>query len=261
MFDVRETVAIVTGALGGIGRELVKSLLKRNARGVVLLDIVDENEEFLKSLDVEFGGNKTLYLKVDVSDAKSVEDAFKKTIDRFGNLDIVVNNAGVLKQDDIDATVQINLLATIRISNLAFFNYLPKYKSGSEGVIVNIASIAGLVPMESTPVYAATKFGVVSYTQSMGTESHYKNFPVRLMAICPSATDTPIVNNINDYFKNLIDMSKMKMQPPEAVGEALAKVLAEGENGSVWVSKDNLPAIEYKYKTEILPLVEKYVWL
>ncbi|XP_017772581.1 PREDICTED: 15-hydroxyprostaglandin dehydrogenase [NAD(+)]-like [Nicrophorus vespilloides] len=258
MFEVEGTVAIVTGALGGIGRVLVRSLLANKAKGVALLDISDaQAEKFQASLEKEFGPNKTLFLKVDVTDFEKVKDAFQKTVDHFGNLDIVVNNAGIA--GNIELVIKINLLATIQISNFAFFDFLPKHRQGKEGVIINIASVAGLFPYHMLPYYSASKHGVVAYTQAMGTMAHYQHTQVKIMAICPGATDTEIWKNLQEYYRQFINDMELIYQSAEILGDSLIKVLKEGNNGSVWVSKNSEPAFEFDYKSETMPILLKHV--
>ncbi|XP_017781898.1 PREDICTED: 15-hydroxyprostaglandin dehydrogenase [NAD(+)]-like [Nicrophorus vespilloides] len=259
MFDVEGTVAIVTGALGGIGRVLVRSLLTNKAKGVALLDVNDtQAEEFQTSLENEFGANKTLFLKVDVTDFEKVKDAFQKCVDHFGNVDIVVNNAGIV--GNIEMVIKINLLATIQISNFAFFDFLPKYRKGKEGVIINIASVAGLYPIALFPDYCATKHGIVAYTQALGSESHYQNTQVKVMGLCPGATDTEFSKNLPEYYQQFINDIKLVYQSAEILGNSLIKVLKEGNNGSIWISKNNEPVYEFDYKSETLPILFKHVF-
>ncbi|XP_017781874.1 PREDICTED: 15-hydroxyprostaglandin dehydrogenase [NAD(+)]-like [Nicrophorus vespilloides] len=259
MFDVEGTVAIVTGALGGIGKAIVRSLLSNKVKGVALFDLNDaQAEEFQASLEKEFGANKTLFLKVDVTDLEKVKDAFQKCVDHFGNLDIVVNNAGII--GNIEKVIKINLLATIQISNLAFFDFLPKYRKGKEGVIINIASVAGVYPLHVLPDYTASKHGVVAYTQALGVNGHYQNTQVKVMALCPGGTDTEIFKNVPEYYHQFFKDMENVVQPTEFVGEGLIKVLKEGSNGSVWISKKSEPTVEFDYKSETLPILSKHAF-
>lgn len=81
---------------------------------------------------------------------------------------------------------------------LAIEKYFPTYKSGLEGLIVNTASIAGLQPVERTPTYTATKFGVVGFTRAMGGDVRYQVGKTRMIAICPSLVYTPMCNANED---------------------------------------------------------------
>ncbi|XP_017781862.1 PREDICTED: 15-hydroxyprostaglandin dehydrogenase [NAD(+)]-like, partial [Nicrophorus vespilloides] len=183
--------------------------------------------------------------------------AFKKCVDHFGNLDIVVNNAGVI--GNIEMVIKTNLLALVEISNLAFFDYLPKYRKGKEGVIINIGSVGGLYPFHVLPDYSASKHGVVAYTQAIGTKAHYQNTQVNVIGLCPGGTDTDIFKGVPEYYQQFMKDIDFGLQPPEIVGEALIKVLKEGSNGSIWISKNSEPAFEFDYKSETWPILLKYV--
>ncbi|KAJ0067086.1 hypothetical protein NL108_010980, partial [Boleophthalmus pectinirostris] len=92
--------------------------------------------------------------------------AFQKTIETFGELDIVCNNAGILNETEWEKMVSINLTAMIRVAYLAL-EHMSKLHKGHGGVIINTASMAGLGPLPSCPVYTATKYGVVGFTRAM----------------------------------------------------------------------------------------------
>ncbi|KAK5637771.1 hypothetical protein RI129_000046 [Pyrocoelia pectoralis] len=91
---------------------------------------------------------------------------------------------------------------TIFSTTLAFEYYLPKHKSGTEGVILNIGSIAGLEPFDSIPVYASTKWAVIGFTRSLGMERQYKRNNIKVLAICPGFTTTPLLDVDEDTFLN-----------------------------------------------------------
>lgn len=80
-------------------------------------------------------------------------------------------------------------------------NYIPKHRSGSEGVIVNISSIAGIKEFSIIPIYTGTKFAVMGMSKAFGNEDHYNRTRVKVLALCPGVTDTPLITEING--KNL----------------------------------------------------------
>ncbi|XP_017772582.1 PREDICTED: 15-hydroxyprostaglandin dehydrogenase [NAD(+)]-like [Nicrophorus vespilloides] len=156
--------------------------------------------------------------------------------------------------------IKINLLATIQISNYAFFDFLPKHRKGKEGVIINIASIAGLYPFHMFPDYSASKHGVVAYTQALGANAHYQHTQVKVMALCPGGTDTEIWTGMQEYYKQFINDIEFTYQPVEIIGESFIKVLKEGNNGSIWIIKNSEPVFEFDYKSETLPIITKQIF-
>uniref|UniRef100_A0A8D8P9J0 Alcohol dehydrogenase 2 n=3 Tax=Culex pipiens TaxID=7175 RepID=A0A8D8P9J0_CULPI len=142
-------------------------------------------------------------------------------------------------------------------------------KDGKGGVIVNISSIAGLEPMPFWVTYSAAKFGIVGFTRSLGQEMIYNKTGVKLMTICPGATETAIYNTAGtsiltfpwmfSYGDQLCETFKTQnyaenieilygflclkhihgRSRPEAVGKAVAKIITDGDNGSVWIASED----------------------
>lgn len=157
--------------------------------------MIDINEnvgkELLENIFEEFGENKAIFVKADVSNEQELEDAFKKTIEAFNQLDLVFNNAGVCEEQNFQKMIKINLGAVLVGTFLAMTKYL-EYKEGKEGIIVNTASIAGLEPIAYIPGYSASKSGVVSLGRSFGHEAFYEKYKVKVLTICPGPVSTPM---------------------------------------------------------------------
>nr|XP_025960953.1 15-hydroxyprostaglandin dehydrogenase [NAD(+)] isoform X4 [Dromaius novaehollandiae] len=163
---VNGKVALVTGAAQGIGRAFVQALLDKGAK-VALLDRNPEaGRESKAALDGQFEAQRTVFIQCDVTDQEQLKGAFEKVIEHFGRLDIVVNNAGVNNEKDWESTIQINLTSVIRGTYLGL-EYMRKGNGGDGGVIINISSLAGLMPAAFQPVYCATKHGVIGFTRSI----------------------------------------------------------------------------------------------
>lgn len=101
-------------------------------------------------------------------------------------------------------------VGTVYGTLLAMEEYIPKYKTGDEGVIVNLSSTAGLDPFPMIPVYTGTKFAVQGLSRSFGSEAHYKRTKVRVLALCPGATDTPLLagmpnRNLGPAYQKILD--------------------------------------------------------
>uniref|UniRef100_A0A1Y1LXV0 15-hydroxyprostaglandin dehydrogenase n=1 Tax=Photinus pyralis TaxID=7054 RepID=A0A1Y1LXV0_PHOPY len=250
MFNVAEKVALVTGGAHGIGLAIVRELLHNGVKGVAILDVNEAlGQEALQQIRNEFGDGKARFLRVDVSSRQEFGEAFRKAVDIFKQLDIVVNNAGILNDLDWEKEIGVNLIGTTNGTIFAFEDYLPSYRSGEEGVILNISSYSALHCHASAPVYAATKGGVITLTRCLGRSVHYKQKNIRVMALCPASVSTGISSTLIspsyvEIQKNHDFNPRPIPQSPEVLGKAAVQIIQEGENGSVWIAEDNKPAYE-----------------
>ena len=197
MFDLKNKVAIITGARRGMGRTHALTLAKAGAR-VVVSDISQEDcEKVVEEIKKE--GGEAMAIKCDVSKKSEVEAMIKETVEKWGRIDILVNNAGIaefkpfldLTEEDWDRTININLKGYF-LCGQAAAKEMAKKKSG---VIVNIASIAmGQVGVGYPTLahYSATKGGIVAMTQAMAVE--WAPLNIRVNAIAPGAIETPMID-------------------------------------------------------------------
>ncbi|XP_043560527.1 15-hydroxyprostaglandin dehydrogenase [NAD(+)] isoform X1 [Chiloscyllium plagiosum] len=241
--DLTGKVALVTGAAQGIGRSFSEALLRHGAK-VALLDLnMSAGEACKKALDGEFDAASSLFIACDVGAEEELKCAFKKTIELFGSLDIVCNNAGINNEHNWEQTINVNLTSVIRGTYLAL-EYMSKENGGKGGVIVNMASLAGLFPAAHGPVYTATKHGVVGFTRAIAATSKLLDYGVRINTICPAFVDTPLLNSVNQEqmmgrYYILKDTVKKLIQhygilDPSLIVEGLMKILQEEElNGAV----------------------------
>ncbi|XP_061819003.1 15-hydroxyprostaglandin dehydrogenase [NAD(+)]-like isoform X2 [Nerophis lumbriciformis] len=133
-------VCVVTGAAGGIGKAISEVLFKNGAK-VVLLDVDESAGRILmEALNKEDGKDRALFLSCDVQSEEQMKAALETTMKKFGRMDVLCNNAGVLNEDDFEKTVAINLVAVIRGTYLAL-QHMNKMAGGQGGVIVNISSM------------------------------------------------------------------------------------------------------------------------
>nr|XP_015839613.1 PREDICTED: 15-hydroxyprostaglandin dehydrogenase [NAD(+)]-like isoform X3 [Tribolium castaneum] len=243
MDSVKDKVALVTGGSNGIGLAIVKELLKNGIKGVSIVDISE----------APIADKRVTFIKTDVTCKKQLQAAFDKTVETYNQLDIVVNNAGIVDEFDWKRTIDINLVAVIEGTYLALRTYLPKYKSEAEGVIVNTASVLGLCPLQSAPIYCTSKHGVVGLGRSLGGPHIYDEYKVRIVTICPGLVDTPMTkvrpaSSSKLLFPDLVHKEFEKLNKfaikPEKVAQALIQVIKEGENGALWVVEDDEPPYE-----------------
>ncbi|MET0941102.1 MAG: SDR family oxidoreductase [Mesorhizobium sp.] len=192
---------LVTGATGGFGRRAAERFADEGAR-LVLSDLNgDPLEELAASIGVE-----TATLAGDVSDESLSESLVKLAVERFGRLDIAVNNAGIAQSyvrlpqvpsDEARRIIEVDLLGVF----YAMKHQLPLMErqnrtSNSGGTIVNIASVAGVTGAARLSVYSAAKHGVVGLTRAAAAE--YASKGIRINAVCPSYART---NMVGDFVK------------------------------------------------------------
>src|SRR6266436_2218439 len=172
MFSLKDKVAVVTGASQGIGRETALALAQAGAKVVVSA----RNEEKLAALAgaIAAAGGEAFGLKMDVADAEQVKAGFKQVIEKFGRLDILVNNAAVtrdglamrMKKDDWDAVLQTNLTG----AHLCIQQALPTMMKARAGRIINISSIVAQMGNAGQANYVAAKAGLIGLTKAIAIE-------------------------------------------------------------------------------------------
>ncbi|NWR26881.1 PGDH dehydrogenase, partial [Tachuris rubrigastra] len=240
---VNGKVALVTGGAQGIGRAFVQALLGKGAKVAFLDRNSEAGQESKAALDEQFEAQRTVFIQCDVTDQEQLKGAFKKVIEHFGRLDIVVNNAGVNNEKDWESTIQTNLTSVIRGTYLGL-KKKKKGNGGNGGVIINISSLAGLMPAAFQPVYCATKHGVIGFTRSIALAANMDNYGVRLKKKKTGFVNTPILQSIDkkkkkgqyysykDEIKNMI--KKKNVMDPSIIAEGLITIIEDDTlNGEV----------------------------
>ncbi|KAF5303987.1 hypothetical protein FQA39_LY01772 [Lamprigera yunnana] len=255
MFDIDGKVALVTGGASGIGLACVKELLNYGVKGVTIADINKESaRKIVDDLNQEFGNDKVIFAELDVTDKEQFESGFRLTIEKFKNLDILVNNAGIFNEQNWERTVAVNLNGCIIGTLLGLETYIPMHKSGVEGVIINICSIASINIPGSNPIYATTKFGLLGLGRSLGVKSHYERTKIKVISILPGYTNTPLFHNLDRLYRSK-DYQKIYeaikptviFQPSSHVGFHIAKLIGTAESGSAWVIEDGTEPYEVEF--------------
>jgi len=248
---IKGKTALVTGAATGIGLEYVKALLKNGAQNVAVCDVdVRKGENAVRELQTEYGADRVIFIKTDVTNVAELEEAFKKTHTTFKALDIVINNAGILDDGRWELQIAINVNAVVR-GTLLGLQYMGKDKGGKGGVVVNIASILGLAPLAGSPVYVATKHAVIGLTRSFGLPYHFDRTGVRVIAMCPGVTDTPLISEAHrrqlreDWGDEAgRELDELPKQKPECVAKGMMHLIEKGSSGSIWVAEGGQPVYE-----------------
>jgi NAD(P)-dependent dehydrogenase (short-subunit alcohol dehydrogenase family) len=193
---ISDKVAIITGAASGIGRATAILFAKEGGKVVV----ADKNEVGgNETVDlIRSDGGQAIFNYVNVTSATDIQGMVKTTINTYGKLNILVNNAGIairlpvvdLSEEDWDRNIDVNLKSIYLSSKYA----IPRMIENSGGSIVNIASIYGIVGGRIRAAYAASKGGVVNLTRSMALD--YALHKIRVNCVCPGFVNTPLLKNI-----------------------------------------------------------------
>ncbi|XP_077361083.1 15-hydroxyprostaglandin dehydrogenase [NAD(+)]-like isoform X1 [Festucalex cinctus] len=149
----------------------------------------------MEALNKEDGQNRALFLSCDVQSEEQLKAAFKTAADIFGGIDILCNNAGILNEDDWELTVAINLVGVVK-GTYAALEHMSKLNGGRGGVIVNTASMAGIKPLLSCPVYSATKSAVIGFSRAMASASTTAGFGIRFNSLCPALVQTELLASL-----------------------------------------------------------------
>jgi 3-hydroxybutyrate dehydrogenase len=210
---VKDQVMFVTGAARGIGYEIAKSFAENGAK-VVITDLNEKTvEEAAKSLQNE--GFEAIGLKCDVTSEAEVKAALDETVNRFGRIDILINNAGLQYVSMIEdfPTEKFELLVRVMLTApfIAIKHVFPTMKQQKYGRIINMASINGLVGFAGKAAYNSAKHGIIGLTKVAALEG--APYGITVNALCPGYVDTPLVRN------QLTDLAATRNVPLEKVLE------------------------------------------
>ncbi len=202
MFSLKDKVAVVTGASQGIGRDTALALSAAGAKVVVAA----RNEEKLGVLvkDIVAAGGEAFAVKMDVSDADQVKVGFKQVVEKFGRLDILVNNAAItrdglamrMRADDWDAVIRTNLTG----AHLCIQQALPTMMKARAGRIINIASVVAQMGNAGQANYVAAKAGLIGLTKAIAMEIASRNITVN--AVAPGFIETSMTDVLGDKVKD-----------------------------------------------------------
>ncbi len=189
-------VSIITGAGRGIGHATVKKFLAEGAI-VVACDI---DSSLLDAVNVEFksGGRNGVAYLVDVTDAAAVAKMIESVITQYGQIDVLVNNAGIVRdarminmsEELFDDVINVNLKGTFNCAKAVF----PHMMERQTGVVLNASSIVGIYGNFGQTNYAASKFGVIGMAKTWARE--FGRFGIRSNAVCPGMINTEILKDI-----------------------------------------------------------------
>ena len=199
-------VALITGATRGIGKEIALELAANGYDiAVNCRSIQDSLEEERK--EIEAYGVRCEFVQADVANFEQCEAMVKETIEKFGKIDVLVNNAGItkdglimrMKKEDFEAVIDINLTGTFNVTR----NVIPYMIKQKSGRIINLSSVVGVAGNAGQTNYSASKAGVIGFTKSLAKEVASRNILVN--AVAPGFIDTDMTKVLSDSVKEGIN--------------------------------------------------------
>jgi uncharacterized oxidoreductase len=221
IMELKNSTVLITGGTSGIGLEFVKQLSQQDAANII---ITGRDLAKLEQAKKQFPHIHTF--QSDVSNPKDIELLYQKVIQQFPRLNILINNAGIMRNmdlqdtrmdlEDITREIETNLSGTIRMVH----QFLPQLKKQETAAIMNVSSGLAFVPFPISPVYSATKSGVHAYTQTLRLQ--LKHTKVKVFELAPPATETPLM----DVFTGIVDR-RQNMKVDKMVGIAIQGILKD----------------------------------
>jgi len=207
--------ALITGATRGIGKQIAITLAKQGYN--IALNYRKENEELENTKkEIEEIGVQVLAVKGDVSNFEDCENFVKQVIERFGQIDVLVNNAGItkdmllmrMKKEDFEQVIDTNLVGTFNVTK----NVVPYMMKARSGRIINISSVVGISGNAGQTNYSASKAGIIGFTKSLAKEIASRNILVNVVA--PGFIET----NMTDVLKDDVKQEIAKNIPLKRMG-------------------------------------------
>lgn len=216
--ELKDKVALITGAASGIG-ESTALLFAREGAKVVITDIDEENgNKVLEKIKKE--GGEAIFIKADTSDPSDSQKSVEKAIEKFGKLDIAVNNAGIggaqapigeYEIEDWDKVIAINLSGVF----YGMRYQIPAMLKNGSGSIINVSSILGSVGFANSSAYVAAKHGLVGLTKTAALE--YSSKGIRVNSVGPAFIKTPLLESLDQEMLNQL----VSAHPIGRLGESI----------------------------------------
>ena len=221
-----EQVVIITGASSGIGAATARRL----ARDHVRLTLAARREDRLRevSREVERLGSEALIVPADVTSGADIRRMLQSTLDRWGRVDVLVNNAGIsfdepvtgLESEKLQEEVRVNLIAPIECAQAV----LPVMLRQRSGHIINVASIEALIATPGSSVYCATKFGLLGYSDSV--RRRLRGTGIQVSTFCPGYTVSELTPRLKAHVEGRPDAPPQPgLMPAGYVADEIARLI------------------------------------
>ncbi len=223
-------VALITGATRGIGKEIALELAANGFDIAVNYRSKQDGMEELKK-EIEKNNVRCEFVKADVANFEDCESMVKETIEKFGKIDVLVNNAGItkdglimrMKKEDFDSVIDVNLTGTFNVTR----NVIPYMLKQRSGRIINVSSVVGVAGNAGQTNYSASKAGIIGFTKSLAKEVASRNILVN--AIAPGFIDTDMTSVLSDAVKEGINaqIPLKRMGTPREVAKVVKFLSSE----------------------------------
>ncbi len=231
--ELNKKIALITGSARGIGKTIAQKFQEQGAT-IVITDI---NEQTLNDAVEELSKNGEVFgLKINVADAGSVQQAVDAVIEKYGRIDVLVNNAGITKdgmmsrmeESEFDSVIAVNLKGTFNATK-SVSQYMLKQRSGN---IINISSVVGIIGNVGQANYSASKAGVIGLTKTSAKE--FAKRGIRVNAIAPGFIKTDMTEQLSDTAKEALysNIPLRRLGSPDDIANA-AVFLASDNAGYI----------------------------
>lgn len=227
---LKDKVAVVTGAAQGLGRAIAKILAQQGAK-VVVADLQLEKAEATAKEIAADTGQQVIALRVDVVESASAKAMIDRTMDEFGRVDILINNAGTtrdslimrMKEADWDLVLNVNLKGTFNCSKAAIRPMMKQHF----GRIVNITSVSGLAGQVGQTNYSSSKAGIIGFTKALAKEVGSRKITVN--AIAPGLIETALTIDLPQELKDMaLEMTPLgRLGEPDDIANAVAFLVSD----------------------------------
>ena len=221
-----KATTVVTGASLGIGQACTELLLRRGGNVAMVARNPERLEAAARAFDLP---DRIHTISADVTDVEAMKQGLRETAERFGRVDGLINNAGLHHRgpvrsrtaEELGAMVDVNLRAPVVLCRLA----LPYLEQAPRPFIVNVASLAGCLPLDGASTYSATKFGIRAFSLALGEE--LRDTPIRVSLVSPGPVSTRF---ILDEIDEVADITfSQTMCSPEAVADMVLRCAIDGK--------------------------------
>ena len=226
--ELEDRVAVVTGGSTGIGRATARELAREGARVAICARTEPDLEEAAREIRSE--GGEVVAVTADVSSREDVERLASRAREELGPVDVLVNNAGIgvfgsleeLRAEDFDRCFDVNVRGVF----LCCRAFAPSMAERGDGVVVNVASLAGKNFFPGGSVYAGSKHAVMGLSKSLMVELRDRG--VRVLTVCPGSVDTPFFDKADRE-----QPDREKIVAPEDVAELIVESVRLSDRGTV----------------------------